>query len=141
MESKIIIYGFHSGIRGFGKVELGSAEFRTAPEYQVSSLLFSQEESIILEDGPNVTGRAEFPKENELELLKQGEIFFELNKEEFLRLYEGRYIAILNKSIVDVDDVFENLAKRVYRTYGYVTIYMTKVEREQTIFNLPSPTL
>jgi len=141
MEKEITIYGFCSDLRDFGRITLGSAMFRTTPGYQVSSLLLFQGEAIILDDNPSLTGRKKFPVENELEVLRQGEQFFELNKEEMLRIYEGRYIAIFDKNVIDTDENFENLARRVYSAYGYITIYITKVEKDNSLVNIPSPAL
>lgn len=55
----------------------------------------------------------------------------EMHVEEFIAIYEGQ--------VVDHDTDIVELASRVYRQYGYVPIYMDKVEREEEVVELPSP--
>lgn len=73
---------------------------------------------------------------------------FEQEREAFLRirndlLERGRYldefVAIHNGEIVDHDTDIVALAHRVYTEYGYVTVYIDKVESEREVIELPSP--
>jgi len=65
--------------------------------------------------------------------------FFEANRRRLLDKYEGKYIAILSREVVDADDDFSLLAERVYSCYGYKDIYMPKVEKKGTILHIPTP--
>ena len=67
--------------------------------------------------------------------------YFEANRKEFLGEYEGKYIALINKEVVDSDPAFSPLAKRVYKKYGYKAILMTKVEAEPRVVRIRSPRL
>ena len=58
--------------------------------------------------------------------------------ESLLEQYEGKYVAILNKTVVDSDDNFSRMAKRVYDKYGYKAILMTRVEPEPRVVHIPS---
>jgi cell division GTPase FtsZ len=65
--------------------------------------------------------------------------FFEANRRKLLDKYEGKYLAILNRKVIDADDDFSLLAERVYSHYGYKDIYMPRVERGKTILHIPTP--
>ena len=67
--------------------------------------------------------------------------FFEQHREELLTDYEGKFIAIIDNSVVDSDVDGVALAMRVYEKHGYKAMYMPKVEREPRTFRLPSPRL
>jgi len=70
---------------------------------------------------------------------REAKAFFETNISKLLDKYEGKYITILNREVVDADEDFSLLAKRVYSRYGYKDIYMPKVERKGTILRIPTP--
>ena len=70
---------------------------------------------------------------------QEAKAFFEANRRKLLDKYEGKYIAILNRGIIDADDDFSLLAERVYSRYGYKDIYLPKVERKRTILHVPTP--
>ncbi|GFP43604.1 hypothetical protein HKBW3C_02734, partial [Candidatus Hakubella thermalkaliphila] len=53
--------------------------------------------------------------------------------------YDNKYVAILDNKIVDSDEDFSSLAKRVYAKFGYRAIYMPKVTREEEVIHIPSP--
>jgi predicted RNase H-like HicB family nuclease len=65
--------------------------------------------------------------------------FFESHKEELLKAYEGKYVAIIDGKVVDSDEDGVALPLRVYKKYGYKAIYMPKVERERRIVHIPTP--
>jgi len=65
--------------------------------------------------------------------------YYEANRKSFLSEYKGRWLAIINRSVVDSDMEFSSLAKRVYAKYGYKAILMTHVEAEPRVFRIPSP--
>ena len=73
---------------------------------------------------------------------------FKREQQAFLRLkhsllgqetYINKFVAVLGGEVVDLDNDIRNLAKRVYSKYGYVPIYMEKVQKERTVEQLPSP--
>jgi hypothetical protein len=63
------------------------------------------------------------------------------NQEAFLREYSGRWIAIINRIVVDTGTDLSPLAKRVYERYGYRANLITKVEAKPRTINIPSPRL
>lgn len=56
-----------------------------------------------------------------------------------LAKHEGKYIAIINDQVPDVDSDFGVLARRMYAKYGYRHLLIRKVEREPGVFKVPSP--
>lgn len=72
--------------------------------------------------------------------LAEAEAFRKM-KPELLReeKYRGRFVAIHGGEVVDVDDDHRILATRVYMRYGYVPIYMDRVEEPERIVEAPSP--
>ena len=75
-------------------------------------------------------------EKNVLELAQK---FYEEHKEGLLGKYSGKYISIFDNKVVDSDKDFSRLAKRIYKKYGYQTIYMPFVEAKKKIFKIPSP--
>lgn len=71
--------------------------------------------------------------------IQEAKEYFRENKSEILKRYEGRFVAILENSVVDDDEDFSELAQRVYSKYGYGAIYMPFVESEPTVIRMPSP--
>ena len=65
--------------------------------------------------------------------------FFESNHSKLLSKNEGKYRALSNTKVFDVDGDFSLLAERVYSRHGYKDIYMPKVERKGTILHIPAP--
>lgn len=73
---------------------------------------------------------------------------FERERQAFLRIkdsllddpeFRGRFVAIYEGNIVGQDEDNRELAKRVYSRYGYVPIYIGKIERERRVIEMPSP--
>ncbi len=73
------------------------------------------------------------------EEFQRGKMFFEENKEKIINEYEGKYIAIFGRKVVESDKDFSVLAKRVYKKFGYQPIYMPKVTKKEQIARIPSP--
>ena len=65
--------------------------------------------------------------------------FFEQHRDEFLKDYEGKFIALIGYQVVDCDEDWGILARRVYQRYGYREIFMPKVERVPTVVHIPTP--
>lgn len=73
---------------------------------------------------------------------------FEREREAFLRLedsllghetYRGKFVALHGGTVVDVDVDKRELAKRVYARFGYIPIYIGRVERTRRVVDMPSP--
>ena len=75
----------------------------------------------------------------DLDVLELAKKYYENHKQSLLRKYKGKYIAILNNKVVGSDKDFSKLAQRVYKKYGYQTIYMPFVEAKKKIVKIPSP--
>jgi len=75
-------------------------------------------------------------QENVLELSKK---YYQEHKESLLKKYKGRYIAILNNKVIGSDKDFSRLAQRIYKKYGYQTIYMPFVNTREKVVRIPSP--
>ncbi|KPV61753.1 MAG: hypothetical protein AOA66_1723 [Candidatus Bathyarchaeota archaeon BA2] len=73
---------------------------------------------------------------------------FERERQAFLRMkdsllgnpeYRRKFVAIYKGEIVGQDEDNRELARRVYSRYGYVPIYIGKIERERRVIEMPSP--
>jgi len=76
---------------------------------------------------------------SEEQILGLAKKYFEENKKNLLKKYQGKYIAILNNQVIDSDRDFSRLAARVYKVYGYQTIYMPLVDGKKIVMKIPSP--
>lgn len=76
---------------------------------------------------------------DELADFQHAQKYFLQNKEEIVGDYNNKYVAILDNKIVDSDEDFSSLAKRVYAEFGYRAIYMPKATKEEEIIHVPSP--
>ena len=88
------------------------------------------------------TGELEAEKEipaDDKTIIESGKKYFEANKKELLTKYEDKYIAILNNKIVGSDKDFSKLAERIYKKFGYQTIYIPFVSEQKRIVKIPSP--
>jgi hypothetical protein len=65
--------------------------------------------------------------------------YYKANREALLKEYRGKWVAILNQTVVDSDMDFSPLAKRVYEKHGYRPILITRVEDGPQVVNVPSP--
>ena len=57
--------------------------------------------------------------------------YYRSHLHQLLKEYAGKYVAIIDKVVVDSDSDFSPLAKRVYEKHGYRDILMTRVEPEK----------
>lgn len=79
-------------------------------------------------------------EENEIKVLEEQRGIFMRNLEALLETgYENKFVAVFRERIVDSDENKGKLAKRVYGKYGYVPIYIGKVQRKRRIVEIPSP--
>ena len=65
--------------------------------------------------------------------------WYHKNKSKLLKRYQNKYVAILNRKVVDHDADFAPLARRVYDRYGVRSICMPKVTRGERVIHLRSP--
>jgi hypothetical protein len=55
--------------------------------------------------------------------------------------YRDKFVAFVKGMLVDSDLDKVALMNRVYEKYGYITIFVKKVERKEHVFEVPSPEL
>jgi len=75
----------------------------------------------------------------EHEILIMAKKYYVENREALLKKYQGKYIAIFNNKVIDSGKNFSKLATRVYKNYGYQTIYMPFVTAKEKVVKIPSP--
>jgi len=75
----------------------------------------------------------------DINVLGLAQRYYEEHKESLLRKYKGKYIAILDGRVVGSGKDFSELARRIYKKYGYRTVYMPLVESEEKTVRIPSP--
>ena len=78
------------------------------------------------------------PKPSE-ERLAAEELAFRQKRGQLLRRYAGQFVAFYQGRAVGhgVDD--EELARHMFERFGDVPFYIAKVEKEPTVYDLPSP--
>jgi len=70
---------------------------------------------------------------------QEKEAFFKL-KDELLKDYKGRFVAIAGGKVVDSDEDKKSLAKRIYEKYEDIPFYLQKVQDEELpTLDIPSP--
>lgn len=67
--------------------------------------------------------------------------YYRENLSYFLNKYKGKYIAFINKAVVDKDEDFSQLAKRVFARHGNRDIFMPKVTEKEEVVHIPTPFL
>lgn len=77
----------------------------------------------------------------DIDMFEMSKEYYKENKNELLKIYKGKYIAIIGKEVIDSDKDFSKLAQRIYKKYGYQTIYMPFVEEKEEIVKIPSPSV
>ena len=65
--------------------------------------------------------------------------YFKENLQELLSKYRGKYVAIVNRRVVDADKDFSALARRVFDRYGCRDILMPKVTEKEEVVHIPTP--
>lgn len=74
-----------------------------------------------------------------LEALQTEIEWFEANRARLLEAYGGRYVAIVDRQVVDADDDFAQLAHRVFARLGSRPVFMPKVTPGERTVRVPSP--
>lgn len=77
-------------------------------------------------------------------------IIFEIGRRTFHKLkkelindesYRGKFIAVYKERLLDCDEDNAKLAKRVYDEYGYLPIYIDKIQEKLVVVKMRSPRL
>jgi hypothetical protein len=64
---------------------------------------------------------------------------FHQKRAQLLRRYEGQFVALYRGRVVGHDSDDEELAQRMFEQFGDVPFYIVKIEKEPTVYELPSP--
>jgi hypothetical protein len=73
------------------------------------------------------------------DLLEADFAWYEAHREALSRKYEGRYVAIVDRAVVDHDRDFAALAQRVFLKFGMRSVLMPKVTRTEKTLRVRSP--
>jgi len=65
--------------------------------------------------------------------------FFRRNRSELARKYAGQYVALVASKVIDHDEDFNALARRVFESGGVRPVFMPKLGREERTIKMPSP--
>jgi hypothetical protein len=73
------------------------------------------------------------------ERLAAEELAFRQRRGQLLRRYAGQFVAFYQGHVVGhgIDD--EELARHMFERFGDVPFYIARVEKEPTVYDLPSP--
>ena len=63
------------------------------------------------------------------------------NKENYIKHYEGKYIALMNGEVIEVDTQFSNIVKKVIDKYNDKPYYITLVNKDERKYKLRKPLL
>jgi len=80
-------------------------------------------------------------KVNPVQALAAEEQSFRRQRVQLLRHYEGEYVALLGGRVVGHGPDDEELARHLFGQLGDQPFYIAKVERQPTVYELPSPEL
>lgn len=108
------------------------------PIYVFPGLVMPTIEDISRKKTEELEAEREIPADDKT-ILGLGKKYFEANKKDLLKKYQNKYIAILNNRVMGSDKDFSKLAGRVYKKFGYQTIYMPLVSEQKKIVKIPSP--
>ncbi|MEW6298439.1 MAG: DUF5678 domain-containing protein [Thermodesulfobacteriota bacterium] len=64
---------------------------------------------------------------------------FRQKRVRLLHRYEGRFVALYRGRVVGHGQDDEELARQMFEKFGDVPSYIAKVEKEPTLYELPSP--
>jgi hypothetical protein len=73
------------------------------------------------------------------ESLASEEKVFRRKRNQFLMRYEGQFIALYHGRVIGSSTDDEELAGKMFKKLGDVPFYIVKVEREATVYDLPTP--
>ena len=78
---------------------------------------------------------------SEPDVLASDIAWYQRNRSKLLQRYRGEYVAIVDGAVVDHDRDFSALAERVFGRFGYRSIYMPRVQRDEAVVRIRSPRL
>lgn len=64
---------------------------------------------------------------------------FRRKRSQLLQRYEGQFVALYQGRLAGHGKDDEELALRMFQKFGAAPFYIAKVEREPTVYELPSP--
>ena len=64
---------------------------------------------------------------------------FRQKRARLLRRYEGQFVALYQGRVVGHSPDDEELARGMFEKFGDASFYIVKVEKEPTVYELPSP--
>ncbi|MFH1258850.1 MAG: DUF5678 domain-containing protein [Elusimicrobiota bacterium] len=108
------------------------------PIYVFPGLVMPTIEDIFRKKTEELETEREIPADDKT-IIGLGKKYFEANKKDLLKKYQNKYIAIFNNKVVGSDKDFPKLAERIYKKYGYQTIYIPFVSEQKRIVKIPSP--
>lgn len=79
------------------------------------------------------------PRGTPAQAVDSGEQGFRRKRAQLLAKYEGQFVALYRGRVVGHGRDDEELAQTVFGKLGDVPFYIAKVEREPTVYDLPSP--
>jgi len=88
-----------------------------------------------------MAGTGKSQKDTPGKALADEEQAFRRQRAKLLDRYEGQFVAFYQGRIVGHDRDDEELARRLFADLGDRPFYIAKVEREPTVYELPSPEL
>lgn len=65
--------------------------------------------------------------------------WYDAHKAGLLARYRGEHLAILNKKVIDHDEIFDALARRVYAKVGVRPLFMPLCEDPEPVVHFASP--
>jgi hypothetical protein len=78
-------------------------------------------------------------REQPQETLATEEQAFRRKRAQLLHRYEGQFVALYRGRVVGHGADDEELARRMFEKLGNVPFYIARVEKEPTVYDLPSP--
>lgn len=65
--------------------------------------------------------------------------WFEQNRDQLVRKYDGQFVAIVKQRVIDHDAAFEALAERIFKLRGARDTFMPEVRAQKQTMRLRSP--
>jgi hypothetical protein len=85
------------------------------------------------------TSKAHQIHESPVDPFAAEERVFRQKHQQLLRRYGGQFVALYQGRVVGHGPDDEELARRMFEQFGDVSFYIAKVEKEPTVYELPSP--
>jgi hypothetical protein len=85
------------------------------------------------------TSKARQIQESLVDPFVEEERAFRQQRRQLLQRYKGQFVALYQGRVVGHGADDEELAREVFAQFGDVSFYIAKVEKEPTVYELPSP--